>query len=485
MAGLGEACTHIGAVLFYLEASTKVSNGITCTQQKCKWVLPSYQREIPYLPVKDIDFTSAKGKQKMNEVNTSQDQVSTSGSTNVEAQDQSALDNFFKELSKCGTKPAILSIVDPYSDNYVPKVVQPSFPKPLQQLFDEKYLKYSYTELLAACKEIEITLTEQMVAAVEMETRAQSKSTLWFTYRAGRITASRMKSACHTDPSYPSQSLIKTIVYPEAYKFNSKATSWGCSHEKHARDFYSEQMMKSHCAFTINESGLCLNPKWPHLGASPDGVVTCRCCSKGVVEIKCPFCHRNNAIVESSHDKQFCLNKNSSNAMYLDHSHAYYYQVQTQIFICEVDYCDFVVCTFPEDQPEPDIHIERIFPDEQFWSECIEKSLNFFKICILPEILGRWYSQPCVRQEQKKQQHTSQLPSSSTSSTSACALYCYCMQPESDEQTWIACDNPGCSIEWYHTDCLQIKCIPKGKWYCPTCRVLPEFKRGRKRPRKI
>ena len=74
MAGLGEVCTHVGAVLFYLEASAKVSS--TCTQEKCKWVIPSYQREIPYLPVKDVDFTSVKGKQKMSEIKTSHKQIS-------------------------------------------------------------------------------------------------------------------------------------------------------------------------------------------------------------------------------------------------------------------------------------------------------------------------------------------------------------------------------------------------------------------------
>ena len=80
-----------------------------------------------------------------------------------------------------------------------------------------------------------------MVTSVEEETRAQSNSNLCFTYRAGRITASRMKSACRTDPSNPSQSLIKAIVYPEAYKFSSRATSLGCKHEKQARDFYKKQ----------------------------------------------------------------------------------------------------------------------------------------------------------------------------------------------------------------------------------------------------
>ena len=58
----------------------------------------------------------------------------------------------------------------------------------------------------------------QMVTAVEMETQAQSKSNLWLAYRAGRTTASKTKSACHTDPSYPSQALTKSIVSPEVYK---------------------------------------------------------------------------------------------------------------------------------------------------------------------------------------------------------------------------------------------------------------------------
>ena len=41
----------------------------------------------------------------------------------------------------------------------------------------------------------------------------------------------------------------------------------------------------------------------------------------------------------------------------------------------------------------------------------------------------------------------------------------------------IACDNPKCTIEWFHITCLQMERLPKGKakWYCPDCRVLPQF----------
>ena len=92
-------------------------------------------------------------------------------------------------------------------------------------------------------------------------------------------------------------------MYPEAYKFISESTLWGCLHEKRAHDHYSKQMLKSHQDFSVNDSGLCVNSKWPHLGASPDGLVTCYCCNK---EIKCPYCHKDD-ITELTNDKHFYL----------------------------------------------------------------------------------------------------------------------------------------------------------------------------------
>ncbi len=474
MAGLGEACTHIGAVLFYLEASTKRSSEQSCTQSKCQWLIPSYQKEIPYLPIKDLDFSSAKKKHKAQATSTTNqmDPKSKQEGCSVSKPDNFEMNSFFKKLSESETRPAILSIVSPYSDNYIPKAVQPNFPKPLQQLYDEKYLKLDYLQLLAVCEEKSIILTKEMAVAVERDTRTQSSCNLWFTYRAGRVTASRMKAACHTDPTNPSQSLVKAISYPGLFKFNSKSTSWGCKHEKQARQAYHGKMLESHHKFSVADAGLTINPEWPFLGASPDGVVNCHCCSKGVVEIKCPYCHRNDDIIESTTDKKFCLKKGANDSCFLDKSHSYYYQVQTQIFICEVEYCDFVVCTFPENQDEPNIHIERLYADSEFWSVCIKKSSEFFNLCILPELVGRWYSRPISS--------GNVAINSPEPSSDMIKVYCYCKQPE-DERQMIACDNPACSIEWFHVDCLKIKTVPKGKWFCPNCRVLPEFKIKKKK----
>ena len=58
-------------------------------------------------------------------------------------------------------------------------------------------------------------------------------------------------------------------------------------------------------------------------------------------------------------DKNFCLKKCLDDTLRLDHAHSYYYQVQTQIIVCGVEYCDFVLCTFPENN-EPEIFCKRI-----------------------------------------------------------------------------------------------------------------------------
>ena len=59
-AGLGESCSHIASVLFYIEAWTRINEKLACTQVKCTWLLPTYVKEVAYAEVKDINFRSAR-----------------------------------------------------------------------------------------------------------------------------------------------------------------------------------------------------------------------------------------------------------------------------------------------------------------------------------------------------------------------------------------------------------------------------------------
>ena len=121
------------------------------------------------------------------------------------------------------------------------------------------------------------------------------------------MTASRLKSAISTDVSQPLVSLIKSICYPDAHKFFSVACTYGCKHEDAARKEYVYEMKKKHVQFAITESGLILNPLYPFLGATPDGLVSCGCSGNGVLEIKCPYSCRQKDLVEASEDSSFFL----------------------------------------------------------------------------------------------------------------------------------------------------------------------------------
>ena len=48
MAGLGEACSHIGAILFYIDATVQIRDSKTVTQEKAYWMLPSACKGVPY-----------------------------------------------------------------------------------------------------------------------------------------------------------------------------------------------------------------------------------------------------------------------------------------------------------------------------------------------------------------------------------------------------------------------------------------------------
>ena len=120
-----------------------------------------------------------------------------------------------------------------------------------------------------------------------------------------------MRAICHTNLADPSQSLIKSICYPETFQFTSKATEWGCSHEKLAKEMYEKVSKSQHQNFSIEENGLFINLEWPYIGASPDDIICCLCCGKGALEIKCPFCHRGEAIdFAAANDKKFSLERN-------------------------------------------------------------------------------------------------------------------------------------------------------------------------------
>ena len=268
---------------------------------------------------------------------------------------------YFKK-SESKEKPSILSIVPGFCNLYIPYSESGLLPKPLSSLFNEQLLEVSFSQLLERSIEIlrNITSSPEQAKSLEVLTRGQSHSKLWYQYRAGRITASKFKAAVHTSTPQPSQSLIKHICYPESYKFKTPSTSWGLEHEKSAITSYCAHNRSSHSSFTFSESGLVIHTSYPNFGATPDGVVQCICCGRGVVEVKCPFKCKTKSFKEASDQSLFCLNCDANDEFTLKTKHAYYYQLQLQMKLCEVDYGDLVVWR-PNELVILRIYIDKIF----------------------------------------------------------------------------------------------------------------------------
>ena len=127
--------------------------------------------------------------------------------------------------------------------------------------------------------------------------------------------------------------------------------------EKDAKETYLSITSSQHTNFKISEAGLFVDINNPYLGATPDCIVYCDCCGGGVLEVKCPYCYIED--IPEANETWFCITKDDD-AWSLKCNHAYYYQVQLQLHVCNMSYVDFVVWS------QETTVIERIFPDKDF-----------------------------------------------------------------------------------------------------------------------
>ena len=157
----------------------------------------------------------------------------------------------------------------------------------------------------------------------------------------------------------------------------------GCSYEQKAIEDYKILQEKMHTTFQVKSSGFVIHQDHQYIGASPDGVAFCDCCSLGCVEIKCPYCAKDGEIEQVLELKNSML-KAADGAIKLTRYHFYYYQVQTQIHVLGTKYADFVAWT-------QKIFVGRILPDSALWSDILLKSEMFVKKCNLPELIRKFY----------------------------------------------------------------------------------------------
>ncbi|PFX22394.1 hypothetical protein AWC38_SpisGene13073 [Stylophora pistillata] len=239
-------------------------NAYEISQVKCTWLLPTAVKEVPYAPIADIDFRSAKKlKRKFDETinNLTTTKRSTGSHSGELAKVAASVPgetepmNFYAEVNSCKTNAAALSLIYPFSGAFVSK--SRNVPT-ISDLFDKKYLDFEYHDLLKACEKTSPKITDEELRLTEEDTRSQSKGSSLYCHRAGRIGASNTKAACHTNPAQSSQSLIKTICYPNIFTFSTEAAEHGCNRESAGIETY-ERIKDTDLEQYINKYNSCLN----------------------------------------------------------------------------------------------------------------------------------------------------------------------------------------------------------------------------------
>ena len=107
--------------------------------------------------------------------------------------------------------------------------------------------------------------------------------------------------------------------------------------------------LKIYRNINVREAGLVINPLLFWFGASPDGLVLDGTTSlpNGPLEVKCPEAKKNCSLEERVANPTFYVQMvNDKPYLKKDHSLGYYAQVQFQIGICQLPWCDFVVYTY-------------------------------------------------------------------------------------------------------------------------------------------
>ena len=248
-----------------------------------------------------------------------------------------------------------------------------------------------------------------------------------------------------TGRCYPT-SLVKRIMqYTDVP--NIGALKWGSENEDKARQEYISNINAKHYALVVTTSGLVISPKFPFLGASPDGVVNCECHGCGLLEIKWSYkyCNQQPTAEIALSDSLYFLKRRENGNIYLSRSHKHYHQVQGQIALYNSTYCDFATWT------PKGTSIERIDRDNPFIADALSQLTSFFTKYLFPELLTHALepASEAIDDEDEK-------------------LYCISCRPEFGQM--IACENASCPTAWFHFDCVGLKCALHGKWFCVDCK---------------
>jgi hypothetical protein len=234
--------------------------------------------------------------------------------------------------------------------------------------------------------------------------KTKQRSEMWRSARRVRVTASLAGRICKSRETTHRGNLVTLLTNPSQRMTHAMKT--GIDVECNIIDLYIMKKFGEGESVSVKRTGLLVHPSQQWLGASPDGVVTSTTSGQGLVEVKYMYSMAQRkltvsqavdfASIAANKVKDFCLESVSGKIQLKvpgakRNAHDYYYQIQMQLHVANLEWCDFVCCTahvsdIQTYKPEF-VHVERVFRDKQFWDLKMQPQLHaFFHEALLPEL---------------------------------------------------------------------------------------------------
>lgn len=393
----------MGSVLFAVEdfcrRGLKEHNEVvSCTSRICQWNVPRNMKVQPK-PVDDILFTryrfgkdsSSIPKSSLYDPRAPSDRTVNDEAlkTHCESMASSVGSSSFFLFHK--VKPTYTQSNNVEIESYcedIPEVyaVLPQDVEEPDLPFTDDYdiKSSSFKSMMDSYVE---SITETEIQQIERITRGQSNNAAWRELKANKLTASNFHSASirKAEPD----KLLKTIMYLSNTDEKPIASlQYGQLHEKDAVDCYiKSEIASGNLAIKVWEVGTMISRERPGLGASLDRKVidpTASGSKIGGLEVKCPISKQGQTPEEACMDPSFYMIMKDKIPK-LKEGHKYYYQVQGQMYVCQLEWVDFVVWLGGDS-----IMKERLSFNREWWfNEALPRLDYFYKRAFLPEVFTR------------------------------------------------------------------------------------------------
>lgn len=222
-----------------------------------------------------------------------------------------------------------------------------------------------------------------VVQDVEQMTCGQTENELWFKYRYGRITSSLFSKVCHFRGKSHDNYITREILNDKSNALNTNAIMYGRQNEIIAKQLFFDMYSHDHVNAKMKPCGLNISVDHPFLGASPDAYLYCKCCGKGLVEVKCSYSQRNETPYDVASDPNYHLYRDTNDVVKLRVDSPWYVQIQGQLGVCKARWCDFVFYT------DMGFISDRIYYDECFFNDIVNKCSSFFDKHVHPALLAK------------------------------------------------------------------------------------------------